>query len=110
MLSQYPIYIVPVTHPQIMSSAPSEVKREQDGGEEVDPLLQHHRGNGNGGSANNSHPMTPPDHQNDVIMKVGRSIGRTMSGPPNVLQTATAEHITGKGAGTYDKGQGRGVS
>ena len=52
-----------------------EVKREQDvdsvlpsnGGsgaaaEEADPLV--HRGG-------NSHPMTPPEHQNDVIMKVG---------------------------------------
>ena len=50
-----------------MSSAttPSEVKREQDGDETVvvDPLL--HR---NG--TNSNHPMTPPDHQNDVIMKV----------------------------------------
>ena len=44
--------------------APSEVKREQDGDEVVvDPLLPH-RNNGN------NHPMTPPDHQNDVIMKV----------------------------------------
>lgn len=72
---------------QIMSGP--EVKREQDvdsvlpnGAEEADPLV--HRG---------SHPMTPPEHQNDVIMKVGRSIGRTMSGPANVLQPAT-EHVT----------------
>jgi len=68
---------------QIMSSAttPSEVKREQDGDETVvvDPLL--HRSNG--GGTNSNHPMTPPDHQNDVIMKVGRSLGRTMSGPAN---------------------------
>ena len=52
-----------------MSSAatPSEVKREQDGDETVvvDPLL--HR---SGGGTNSNHPMTPPDHQNDVIMKV----------------------------------------
>merc|ERR1719411_2286224 len=63
---------------QIMSSAgtPSEVKREQDGDD--DPLL--HRSNG---GTNSNHPMTPPDHQNDVIMKVGRSLGRTMSGPAN---------------------------
>lgn len=78
---------------QIMSSAPSEVKREQDnvGEDEVDPLLHSHRGN----SGSSNHPMTPPDHQNDVIMKVGRSIGRTMSGPAGNLLQTTTEHVTG---------------
>jgi hypothetical protein len=36
--------------------------------------------------------LTPPDHDNDVVMKIGRSLGRTMSGPAG---NSGQEHSTG---------------
>ena len=77
----FQLYLLTLNLLQIMSSAaaPSKVKREQDGDEVVvDPLLPH-RNNGNNG---NNHPMTPPDHQNDFIMKV-----RTEQHPVKLLCT-----------------------